>query len=66
METGENKIVMKKNIEYIVYYSNPKKFEAYMESFSTLIDAKSFKSEIMKKYKIIEIIKKTVFEEIIK
>lgn len=64
MEIGEIKVNMSK-VEYIVYYSNPKKFEAYMESFSTLIDAKSFKNEMMKKYKIIEIIKRTVFEEII-
>ncbi|MCC0752626.1 hypothetical protein KGF47_18060 [Clostridioides sp. ZZV13-5731] len=56
---------MKKNIEYIVDYSNPGKIEAYREIFSTLKDAELFKSEIIKKYKNIDITKKTVFKELI-
>ncbi|MCC0724481.1 hypothetical protein [Clostridioides sp. ZZV14-6044] len=52
-------------VKYIVFCYNHKTFKVHRESFSTLIDAKVFKREMMKEYKKIDIIKRTVFEELI-
>ncbi|MCC0654707.1 hypothetical protein [Clostridioides sp. ES-S-0001-03] len=52
-------------VEYIVFYYNCETFEICKESFSTLIDAKVFRNEMMKEYESVDIIKRTVFEELI-
>lgn len=52
-------------IEYIVFYYNYEMFKMSKESFSTLIDAKVFRNKMMKKYNNADIVKRTVFEELI-
>lgn len=64
MEAGETKVNMVK-VEYSVTCYKRETFEVRRESFSTLIDAKVFKHEMMKEYENVDIIKRTVFEELI-
>lgn len=52
-------------VEYIVFYYNCETFKVCKKSFSTLIDAKVFKHEMMQEYESVDIIKRTVFEELI-
>lgn len=64
MEIGENKIIMKR-VEYVVDYSNPKKFEAYRETFTTLKAAKECKKKMIKEYKNVDITKRTIYSKLI-
>ncbi|MFB5778759.1 hypothetical protein ACE5M2_18350 [Clostridioides difficile] len=64
MEIGENKIAMK-YVEYVVYYSNPREFELYIEKFDNLKAAKDCKEKIEKEYKDIDVTKRTIYEEFI-
>ncbi|ADK37917.1 TPA: hypothetical protein SHW33_003763 [Clostridioides difficile] len=52
-------------VEYIVFYYNCETFEVCKKSFSALTDAKVFKNEIIEEYESVDIIKRTVFEELI-
>ncbi|HEL7585450.1 hypothetical protein KWW89_18590 [Clostridioides difficile] len=52
-------------VEYIVFYYNHEMFKLCKKSFSALTDAKVFRNEIMKEYESVDIIKRTVFEELI-
>ncbi|MGO0988003.1 hypothetical protein ACTPEW_18905 [Clostridioides difficile] len=54
-----------RKVEYIVFYYNHEVFKIYKESFSTLIDARVFRNEMIKKYDTADIIKRTVLEELI-
>ncbi|HBF9920205.1 TPA: hypothetical protein KO472_003772 [Clostridioides difficile] len=64
METGEIKVTWEKlNILFFIIIAKHSK--CVKKSFSALTDAKVFKNEIIEEYESVDIIKRTVFEELI-